>query len=367
MKTLNKLIPFFIVLVLLFSLPVVVLAQEPPPGQTFSGDKLIFGDDYFLREGQVLNGNLVVLGGNVVIETNATVNGDIALVGGNLDFSGTISGTISAIGGNVVFNSGAIVRGNVDTFGGNLSGTDEATIFGRVNTLTPRTVLFNYDRIYGGTIDPLHPLKIAGTFLNDILSNILRILAFAILALVVALLMPKPLDRVTQSIASQPLLSGGIGILTLLLTPLILLILIITLLLIPVALIAVLVLTVALLFGWIAIGYEIGRRLAVLLKTHWAEAISAGLGTLVLGTIIWLFGYIFCLGGLISILVASVGLGGVILSKFGTQGYPTNSSTRSTLIPPVIPPIDPSPSVVQSNPTEMEQPSNGVKSEIKGQ
>jgi hypothetical protein len=95
---------------------------------------------------------------------------------------------------------------------------------------------------------------------------------------------------------------------------------------------------VAVLFGWIAIGYEIGQRMAVLFKTQWAEAISAGLGTLVLGTIIWLVGYIFCLGGLLSILVASVGLGGVILSKFGTQTYTTTSTANAVTVAPIVAP-----------------------------
>ncbi len=338
MKTLIKFIPVLTILVLLFALPVPVLAQEPPPGQTFSGDQLVLGENYTLRANQVLNGTLVVVGGNAVIEENATVNGDIAMIGGNLDFSGTVSGSISAIGGNVSLSPSAVVRGDVDSFGGNVSGANQATIYGKVNTMTPRAFLFNADRIRVGPLQTPEPVRVFGSFFRDVIANILQILAVAILALIVALVMPKPLDRVARSISAQPLLSGGTGLLTLAVSPLVLLIMVITILLIPVAFLALLVLGIAVLFGWIAIGYEIGRRLAELFKTTWAEPISAGLGTLVLGTIVWLLGFVFCLGGLLSILVACVGLGGIILSKFGTQVYSTSAAAPPPYTPPSVSP-----------------------------
>lgn len=341
MKTLMKAIPILLALVLLLGMPAAVLAQTPPPGgQTFSGDHLVLGDNYTLNSGQTLNGTLVIIGGNATIETDAKVNGDIALLGGNLNFAGEVSGTISSLGGNVNLLSGAIVRGDIDSMGGNVSGTEQARVFGQVNTMSPRALMFNFDRFRFGTdtLPTPSPVRTFGRVVGDVLSNILQILAVAVLALVVALLLPKPLARVAQPVSDHTLLSGGTGLLTMLVFPLALLIMVITIILIPVAFIAILVAGIAFLFGWIAVGYVIGNRMAVLLKTQWADAVSAGLGTLVLGTIVWLLGYLFCLGGLVSLLAGSIGLGAIILSRFGTTTYtPAGGAPRPVAVVPPTP------------------------------
>ena len=362
MKTLMKAIPLLLVLVLLLGMPVAVLAQTPPPGgETYSGDHLVLGDNYTLSSGQVLNGSLVIIGGNATIETDAKVNGDIALLGGNLNFAGEVSGTISSLGGNVNLLSGAIVRGDIDSMGGNVSGTDQARIFGQVSTMSPRALMFNFDRFRIGTdnLPTPNPVRTFGRVVGDVLSNILQILAVAVLALVVALLLPKPLPRVAQPVSDHTLLSGGVGLLTMQVFPLALLIMMITIILIPVALIAILVAGIAFLFGWIAVGYVIGNRMAVLLKTEWADAVSAGLGTLVLGTIVWLLGYLFCLGGLVTLLAGSIGLGAIILSRFGTTTYTPGGSAPQPVaaVPPApIAPVAPVTPVAQITPVPPVQP-----------
>ncbi len=55
------------------------------------------------------------------------------------------------------------------------------------------------------------------------------------LPLVIALLLPKPLERVAAAVSSQPVISGGIGLLTVILAPLVAILLTITIILIPFA------------------------------------------------------------------------------------------------------------------------------------
>ncbi len=335
MKKLLQLSTILMTLIVLLALPGTVMAQNPPP-QQFSGDQFVIGENFTLSENQVLNGSLVIAGANATIQEGALVNGDVVMLGGNLDISGEINGNISVIGSNVNLSSTAVVRGNIQTIGGVVNGADQARVYGSINNLNPQRLMFNLDNF--DFTPSMNPVRAIGSWISEVLSNLLQILAMAVLALIVGLLMPRPLSVISKTISNQPVLSGGIGLLTMMVSPLILIILIITILLIPVALIAVLVMAFATLLGWIAVGYQIGLRISGLLKTQWVDAVTAGLGTLILGVIVWLLGYLFCLGGLVALLVISVGLGSIILTQFGSKPYPP------ALMPvynPAAPPAEP--------------------------
>lgn len=334
----------FLSIALSFSLCQPVRAQTPPPPeqQVARESRLVIGEQFNLHKGEVLNGDLVVIGGSANVQQGATVNGDVDLLGGNLQLGGEVVASINAVGASIQFEEGAVVRGDVHAVASSLTGIEKATIYGSVNT------------IYGG-VDNAGPSL--GTFFSRFSQwrpqidwssapfnffqrtfiELLRTLAMALLALLVALLLPRPLDRVSQTLVAEPFLSGGLGLLTMLVAPAVLVVLMITILLIPVALAGIIVLGMALILGWIAAGYELGNRLAEMFKTTWTPPLAASLGTLVLGLALYLLGFVFCLGGLIGFLIACWGLGAVLLSRFGTQVYRTSSPTRVTVPSPVSP------------------------------
>jgi len=346
MKKISTILIFFAVCLLAFALPGAAVAQtvSAPQPQTISGDQLVIGNNYVLKSGQTINGSLVVLGGNAVVEPGATVDDNIALVGGNLDFSGLVKGNISLVGGNVSLRSGAVVQGDIDSFGGTLNGENLAKIYGQVNRMTPRAFFFNPNP-GSPTIPQRGLLDSLGSFFGSLLSKALQALGMAVLALLLGLIIAKPLDRVATSFTGQPWLSVGTGVLTILVGPIILVLLSITIILIPFTLLSLIALALAVLLGWVAVGYEVGKRLMILFKTEWAEAVSAGIGTLILGVAVWLLNYVPCIGWLAGFIVASLGLGGVILSRFGTQYY----STKVTTLPaaPAAPISAPPPAPVQ--------------------
>jgi hypothetical protein len=110
--------------------------------------------------------------------------------------------------------------------------------------------------------------------------------------------------------------------------------------LIPVSLLGILALIIAGVFGWIALGLEVGKRLASLFKMEWPLAVAAGLGTFLLSLVVNGIGFIACIGWVAPFLVTIIGLGGVILTRFGTQNYPSLGTPASgmTQAPIVIPP-----------------------------
>ncbi len=333
MNKLNNFTKRFLFLVLAFvvlAMPSTALAQTNPP-DTFNGDQVVIGNSYILREGQTLNGNLAIIGGSAQIEQGAKINGDIALLGGSLNLGGEVSGNVTAAGAIVNFLDGAVIRGDFLSAGATTSNMSRVKVYGSTETMSPRAFQFNFDDLDFGRVDARPNGSGFFNLITGFFSRMLQIFAVAVLALVLALIMPKPLDRVAQSMTQQPMLAGGLGILTLFVAPLVLVILTITIILIPATIISLIAIGAALLLGWIAAGFEIGRRMAVLFKTEWADAVSAGLGTLVLGLGIYLLGFVFCLGGVVSIVISCLGLGGVILSRFGTQTYTPAAAPERTV------------------------------------
>jgi hypothetical protein len=145
------------------------------------------------------------------------------------------------------------------------------------------------------------------------------VLAIAALGLLIGILFPNHLKKTAKSIVNEPVKSGVLGFLTVFVSPIVFVILAITIILLPVSLLAILALGILMLYGWVAVGYEIGLRVSSAAKVNWEPSIIAGLGTLILSSIAALVAMIPCIGFLIYPIVTSVGLGGVLISQFGRR------------------------------------------------
>lgn len=345
MKVLNRLIIPCLVLLFMLLMPVSALAQPlfQTSGETIPGDKLVLGDTFTLSSGQTLEGDLAVVGGNAVIEKAATVSGNVILVGGNLELNGNVHQDVVAMFANVTLGPGAIVDGEIRIVGGNVSGAAQATVRGGIQIVQPKTFIRNPASLSPDNFTLPDERTVAANRFLAFLGQAAQVLAVAVLGVIVGLLLPKPTKNIADNITDQPWMSGGAGLLAFLVIPLVLIILTITIILIPFTLLAALAFGVAALFGWIAVGYLLGERLAALFKTDWADAVSAGLGTLVLGIAAAIIGVIPCLGGVVRFLIICVGLGGVVLSAFGTRPPAVKAAvplTPADVIPPASPPPD---------------------------
>jgi hypothetical protein len=65
----------------------------------------------------------------------------------------------------------------------------------------------------------------------------------------------------------------------------------------------------------------VGQRIAQALEQEIQPIVVAGIGTLVVALVVLGFGFIPCIGWLAPALVGAYGLGGVILTRFGTRFY----------------------------------------------
>ncbi|MBI9046225.1 MAG: polymer-forming cytoskeletal protein [Anaerolineaceae bacterium] len=330
MKNITRiLITFFIVSTIIFAFPTQVFAQTPDD----DGGQVVLGGTYRLSDNETLDGDLVVLGGKIILEEGSLVTGDIFLAGGSLIVSGTVHGEITAAGSHIELTESAWIKGDLNIISSSLEVDSDATIQGVVNEST-EGFEFDFDdpdMPYIPDIPIINPavrfnsFDWVGKYVGNILWSIVQALALSALAALLVLIAQKPTERVAKSIVNQPFVSGGIGLLTLIVTPALVILLAITIILIPISLIAALLLGLGILFGWMAIGFEIGKRLASMLKQTWADPISAGLGTLVLSLVAFSITWIpilgWCLGWVLPAIVGILGLGGVLISRFGTNEY----------------------------------------------
>ncbi len=309
-----KLLSFFLLLALVFA-PI-----QSASAKGLADGKVIFGDTYTLKSDETLNGDLVVFGGSANIEKGAKVEGNAVVIGGSLVVNGEVAGDVAVVGGAVTLGAESHVRGNLSTVGAMLTRTEGSQVDGEIfNTAT------SWQHGENGTQTPLPtPSVPPSVHINfqpfwSVVNVIGQALALGILAMLVMLFLTPHTQRVGQAIVGQPVIAGLLGLLTVVLAPLALVLLIITILLIPVALVAVIAIALAAVFGWIAIGLEIGERFTTAIKQQWHPSLAAGLGTFLLALVANIIGLIACVGWLAPFLVTMLGIGGVIMTRFGAR------------------------------------------------
>lgn len=306
----KKLAGLLVFIVLMFAIPVRVLAAP------LYDDRVIVGSDFTLASGETITGNLVIIGGDVTLEAGSTVTGDVALLGGSLTIAGQVDGEVVATGGMLTLEAQANINGDVMTTGTTITRDPQATLGGEFlhNPLEPLTVTVP------GQDGQFSAMDLGFGRLLGLIWFLFRSFMFAALAVLLVMLFPSPNGRVARAIAKQPLMAGLIGLLTLIAAPLLLVFMAITLILLPVALLGVLIFVVILALSWVALGFEIGNRIAKLLNQNWADAVNAGVGTLMLSLVAGGFGEIIpCVGWIVPILAVCLGLGAIVLTRFGMQ------------------------------------------------
>ena len=314
------------------------------PGRVASADdgeydgQIILGQSFTLKSGETLQGDLAIVGGAVTIEQGAGVQGNIALIGGALQVDGEVNGNIAIIGGIANLGKTAYVSGDIAVIGGSLQRAEGAHVAGRVMG-TLMSGLGGNDPIAMPPASPALPppasIPSRPWHLPPFLTHLPRLsldlwrgipeaffqsVGLALLAMLLMLFLAQPAERVSRTILSQPILTGGIGLLTVFVAPLLLLIMLMTILLIPVIPLVILALVTALLFGWMALGYEIGQRLVRAFQGSWHPSFAAGLGTFLLTICTFALLNIpglNCIGWIIPTLLACAALGSVMVTSFG--------------------------------------------------
>lgn len=345
MKNFLKLVSFF----MLMGLVLLPVRSAAASDGGYDG-QVIFGQSFTLASGDTLTGDLLVFGGTADIQAGAIVNGNIVLFGGELTLDGEVTGDVSATGATVTLGPAAHIGGDLVTVGATLEKSDTALVDGQIyNTATSWTYGTNGENpvepviVEPVIVEPelIHPVYDFNFnpfgYVWNLFSNALGL---GLLAMLLMLFLAPHAGRVAQAVVNQPVMAGGVGLLVVFLTPLALVLMVITIILIPVAGLAAVVLIVAAVFGWIAIGLEIGQRFTRAIHQTWHPSFEAGLGTFTLTLVsaaLTGIPVLNCIGWLIPFLLGLAAFGAVVMTRFGTQSVAVRAVETPVPFEPVAP------------------------------
>ena len=166
------------------------------------------------------------------------------------------------------------------------------------------------------------PWGVADGIAFGLAHSILTALALAALGALVVVFLPSQARRVSETAQKSALPSLGVGCLTVVVSLPLFVLLLVLVITIPAAILLPFAMTLAWLFGWIALGWLIGDK--VLQAVQARESLRVPMVAVALGVLLLaLLGAVPLIGWLIGLGVGLIGLGAVILTRFGTHPYPT--------------------------------------------
>jgi hypothetical protein len=341
-----------LVLAILILLTPAAWAQEPT-----GGSRLVIGRAFVLPEGQELDGNLVVLGGSATLEEGSVVRGDVAVFGGSATVAGTVQGNVVVLGGSTTLEDSAVVEGDFATIGGSVSRSPSAVVSGEVfGEGIPLPFLNRFDRSLspGRPWPPLPATRetqrtgvwgVLGSLVAWQFRTLGTALFLALLGVVLVALAPRAMGRIASAAAGGAFVSFGMGLLTLVVGILLGLLLMIACCL---GLFVWLVLAVAWLVGWVAVGLWLGQRLLQALNARNASSIGeVAIGVFLITVLTQLPA---CIGFFVGLVIGCMGLGAVVLTRFGTRSFDDSQAPGRALQ-----------DNIESAPTLLEPPSTAAE------
>ncbi len=228
--------------------------------------------------------------GSVVVEPGQTVDGDLNVVGGDATIEGTVDGDVNVVGGSVIARPGSEITGHVNQLGGDVA----------------------------SSIVPWAPSDVQprNAFGSDF--RILWRIAWDVIVLLVFLIFPLRTRMALGRLEAHPGLSVAVGLAGWVAVIPLAIMLAVTIVLIPLIPVQFVALVVAIFIGKAALALLVGRRLFEMLSP---ATTPSPLGALVLGlALLTAAELVPVLGGLVTVLVALVGLGAVLLTFVADQG-----------------------------------------------
>ena len=260
----------------------------------------------FITAASVDAKNIIKVGKDINIGNDQRVNNAIAIAG-QITVNGLVENDVVTVGGSIVLTNSAVVRGDVICIGGVVVQGNGAQVFGNITEVNSSNISTALSSIFFGDMD-------AWSWLVDIIYFCFFAMIL-MLALLMAILFPRLLNAIVNSIQGNKTKSFFWGALaTLMITPAFMLLVFsfIGIPLIPLAFAAVLL---AFMFGFIGVSALLGNF--VLAKIFHRQKKSL-VGETLLGLILWWFiGWMpFYIGMVIKTVVITIGFGGVFLAIF---------------------------------------------------
>ena len=252
-------------------------------------------------------GNIFRIGSDVTIDEGMTVR-NVFSIGGQITIDGSVEKHVVAIGGSVVLTKTAIIGGNIVSIGGVIVRGRGAEVQGNLTEI-------NSNDISEAVTAALSDEWEGWSWIFAIIQASLFI-GILILILPIIHFIPKPIRVISATVSDVPLkaILWGIGGLILVVPLAVLLtISVIGIVLIP---LEITIVFCAILLGFISILQLIGKGFFSIFSKHdHSIARETILGLIIL----WFIGLIPYVGWMLKVFAIVIGLGGVIITRFGTS------------------------------------------------
>jgi hypothetical protein len=312
------------------------------PDETVDGDLSIVAGTAIVQG--TVNGDLSVVGGDVLVA--GTVNGDVDTVAGAVRVTGDVSGSLSGTSGNLFVGEGGQVGGDIDYASGNvvIDGTvgGDATIGAGSIRLGENAVVqgdFEYDadsfdraagaQVQGQIVRNSNLVSAPGRILPAGAFSIYGFLTNLLFGALLLLLFPVFTGEVADRVERDPVVSGGLGLLTFVVVPLMLVLLAITIIGIPLSILGALLFALVLWTGFVLGAYAVGDWLVSLAdsENRWLALVVGLLAVAVVNLIP-------ILGGLVNFVVLLLGLGAFALGMRRSYRSRRPAPERVERVPP---------------------------------
>jgi len=329
-----------------FGAPAVPVPPAPPA--TLDVPRAEPGEEGWSEVARYRHGGARVrFGGDVTVAEDEAIGDDVVAILGSARVDGRVDGNVVAVAGSVHLGPRANVRGDVTAVGGSVERAEGTVVTGQINEIRIARPRFRplmgvapwreWDwfgdtvrRPFGGSV--------------DLVATLVRVGLVGLLAALMIAVLPAPVRRVADRVVTEPWRAGFVGLAAqLLFVPLLVITVVILavsiigiplLLLVPFGLVAV---AVALVMGFAGAACAVGRwagqrfgsgmpgllaSLVVGLAVVFALTLIAkflGMAGLPVRVIL---SSVLVVGFLVEYVAWTVGLGGVLLSRFGRLDAP---------------------------------------------
>jgi len=256
---------------------------------------------------QAENATIFKIGEDITVEEGMRINNVLA-INGQITVSGTVDGNVIAIGNSIVLTRRAVVRGNVFTVGGVIVTGKGAEVQGTITEINSSNISDVITRVLSDEWEGWS--WVFAIFSLTIFFSVL------IIAILIVVLMPKPIRVIAASIQEETVkitLWGLLGMVLVVPLAILLTVSVIGIVLIPLEMILV---VSAGLLGFIAMSQLLGQKLYALFKRPPQHIIRETFWGLVA---LWLIGWIPYIGWMVKVLALMMGLGSVIYTRFGSH------------------------------------------------
>jgi hypothetical protein len=269
---------------------------------------IIFLTIFFLSAFSAEANNIIKIGGDVTIEAQRKVN-NVVVVDGQITVNGLIENNVVAVDGSIVLTNKAVVRGNVVCIGGVIAKGNGSQVYGNITEINSSNIFSTIASVLSGDWEGW-----------SLILNFIYLCFFAVIlivALLMAILIPRPLIAIANTIQNNKIKSFLGGFFTTLMIPpffFLLIISIIGIALIPLIFAALLL---AFMLGFISVSALTGNF--VLTKIFRKRKKSLVQETIVGLILLWSIGWLPYIGWMVKVIAVTFGLGGVLLILFNRK------------------------------------------------